>query len=536
MVLETTFTTGTGKVRLIDCLAVEKAGGDADVPDLILRLVEGIEGSVEMEMIFEPRFDYGNVTPWVHFNDGVVEAVGGPDALDLRAGVDLKIDSKHRSATARWDLKEAEDVSFIASHHRSHVHPRKLDPPDDCHDLIATTDRFWRDWAAGCTYEGRWRDQVIRSLITLKALTYSPTGGIVASATTSLPEKIGGRRNWDYRFCWLRDSTFTLETLLQHGFLDEAVAWRHWLLRAVAGDAEDLQIMYGVAGERRLPELELGWLDGYEGSKPVRVGNGAVEQLQLDVYGEVLDSFHSARRAGIEGEEAGWELQQEIIEFACRNWHEPDEGIWEVRSGREHFVHSKVMAWVAVDRGVAAIERFGLDGPLDRWKETREEIRADIMAKGVDPERGCFTRAYGDPGMDAALLALPLVGFVKATDPVMTSTIEHVQSELMDDGFLLRYRTDHVSDGLPPGEGAFLLCTFWLVDCLVLLDRNSEAEEIFERLLSLANDVGLLSEQYDSHAERMLGNFPQAFSHVALATTAMTLETGGRSASVHRGD
>lgn len=539
MVLETTFVTSRGKVRLIDCLSVEEGaarGLPAEVPDVIPRLVWGIEGEVEMEMVFRPRFDYGNVIPWIRSIDGVIEAVGGPDAIDLHSGIPVEVSVTEREGTARWTIEAGQEVSFVASHRASHEAVDPLGDSFDCKDLIDRTDRFWSGWANRCTYEGRWSEEVRRSLITLKALTHSPTGGIVAAPTTSLPEHIGGARNWDYRYCWIRDSTFMLDLLLEFGFKDEAVAWRDWLLRAVAGHPKDLQIMYGIGGERRLVELELGWLEGYEGSAPVRTGNGAVEQFQLDVYGEVLDSFHSARRAGVEEAEPGWALQTEIIDFVCENWQEPDEGIWEVRSGREHFVHSKVMAWVAVDRGIKAIERFGNDGPLDQWKATRDAIRADVMAKGIDATKGCFTRAYGDSEMDAALLVLPLVGFIDADDPVMRSTIEHVEDELMSDGLLLRYRTSEVTDGLPSGEGRFLLCSFWLVDCFVLLDRRKDAEKLFERLVALTNDLGLLSEQYDPVAKRFLGNFPQAFSHVALVTSAVTLQTEGRALGVRRGE
>lgn len=538
MVLETTYRTSSGTVRVVDCLAIEEVptGDRAAVPDVLLRLVSGIDGRVDMRMVFKPRFDYGNITPWIRSVDGVIEAVGGPDALDLHAGVDVSIDTDSHEAVAEWSVESGEEFSFVAVHHWSHAHPGRDGVAGRCQDLIERTDRHWREWAAICSYDGRWKTLVRRSLLTLKALTYSPTGGIAAAATTSLPERLGGERNWDYRFCWLRDATFMLETLLEHGYRSEAKAWRDWLLRAVAGEPDQLQIMYGLRGERRIDELELDWLSGYEESRPVRVGNGAAKQFQLDVYGEVLDSFHSARRAGVDGGEKGWELQRQLVDFVCEKWREPDEGIWEVRSGPEHFVHSKVMAWAAVDRGISAVERFGLEGPLERWQHTRAAIRAEIMEKGVHAERGCFTRTYDDASMDAALLTLPLVGFIDAKDPTMRRTIETVREELMDDGLLLRYRTDEVSDGLPAGEGHFLLCSFWLVDCLVLLGQRHEAEALFKKLIALRNDVGLLSEQYDPHEKRLLGNFPQVFSHVALVTSAMALETDGAVLGVHRGE
>jgi GH15 family glucan-1,4-alpha-glucosidase len=405
----------------------------------------------------------------------------------------------------------------------------------ECDKLLANTRRFWEEWARRSGHHERWNDEIMRSLLTLKALVYAPTGGVVAAPTTSLPEQIGGPRNWDYRYCWLRDATFTLDALLEQGYTDEAEEWRDWLLRSVAGDPEDMQIMYGVLGERRLPEAEL-QLAGYEGSTPVRIGNAAHAQFQLDVYGEVMDSFHSARRAGIDTPEHAWELEKAIVDFVCENWHRPDEGIWEVRSGRRHFVHSKVMAWVAVDRGVKGIEGFGMDGPLVRWREIRQAIHDDIMAKGIDPERGCFVRAYGASDLDASLLTLPFVGFIHVDEAPMRRTIEAIMDDLVVDGFVLRYRTEQSDDGLPPGEGAFLMCSFWLVDCLALMGRLKEAESLFESLRAVCNDVGLLAEQYDPAARRLLGNFPQAFSHVSFVTSAQALESAGKNRSIHRGE
>ena len=531
VVLETTFETATGAVTVTDCLAFEE-GSRPDAPqsvyteDVLLRVVSGVRGSVAMRVEYAPRFDYGSIVPWLRRHGDVLEAVGGPDAVDLHTEVPLDFD--HGSAVGEFTVDAGAEVPFLAAYHPSHQHRDVLLSPGEATRLLERTIDFWRRWAQRCTYQGRWREHVMRSLLTLKALTYSPTGGIVAAPTTSLPEKIGGVRNWDYRYCWLRDATFSLDVLLENGFTAEAEAWRAWLLRAVAGDPEDLRIMYGLQGERRLPELELEWLSGYEGSRPVRIGNAAAGQFQLDVYGEVMDSFHSAARAGIEPMDEAWALQREIVEFVCDHWDEPDEGIWEVRSGRRHFVHSKVMAWVAIDRAVKAIEQRGREGPLDRWAKTRDLIKEEVMRRGYDESRGSFIRAYDDPKLDASLLMLPLVGFIDVHDPRMVATVDAVARELTHDGFVSRYLTAESDDGLPPGEGAFLLCTFWLADCYALMGRVDEAEAVMERLLGLSNDVGLLSEQYDPVAQRLVGNFPQAFSHIALVTTAMALQAVGR--------
>jgi GH15 family glucan-1,4-alpha-glucosidase len=538
MVLESTFVTEEGRVRVIDCLPLEEASDPHDprqiLPeDLILRIVTGVSGTVRMRSTFAPRFDYGHILPWLRrVDDQRVQAIGGPDSLDLRASVALEITGC--DVVSDFVVEEGQEVVFLGCYHASHLRPEHQTGPEDGRALLARTETFWQDWVGRCDVEHGWRQEVVRSLLTLKALTHSPTGGIVAAPTTSLPEHIGGVRNWDYRFCWLRDATFTLQVLLDHGYTGEAREWRDWLLRAVAGDPEDLQIMYGVTGERRLYEHELDWLEGYEGSRPVRIGNAATEQFQLDVYGEVMDALHSARRAGIETTDEEWTLQRDIVEFVCEHWREPDEGIWEVRSGREHFVHSKVMAWVAVDRGILAIEQFGKEGPLDHWKDVCGQIRAEVLDKGFSEAKGSFTRSYGHDDLDASLLMLPLVGFLPPDDERMVGTIEAVQRELMSDGLVHRYRTDAVSDGLPPGEGTFLLCTFWLLDCLVLIGRTDEARAIFNRLLGLRNDVGLLSEQYDVKAGRLVGNFPQAFSHVALATSAYGLEDASHLLSLRR--
>ena len=535
LILETRFETDDGTVELVDCLPLESEAGvvapqTASGEHVVVRQVRGVHGTVDMRMEYRPRFDYGSITPWFRTARGVVEAVGGPDALDLVASVNLSVEQE--SVVADFILEPGQTVSFLASYHPSHkpAHPWNVGDGDA---LIAETARFWEQWAGRCSYGGRWRDEVMRSLLTLKALTFRPSGGVVAAATTSLPEKIGGSRNWDYRYCWLRDATFTLDVLLEHGYTEEATEWRDWLLRAAAGDPDDLQIMYGLIGERRLHEVELDWLAGYEGSRPVRIGNAAFQQLQLDVYGEVIDALYSARRAGIEASPDAWRLQTALVDSVCEKWTEPDEGIWEVRSGREHFVHSKVMAWVALDRAIKTVEEFGRDADAARWIKTRDAIRAEIMKQGV--ARGRFKRAYDDDSLDASLLMLPLVGFIDAKDDVMRKTIEGIENELVVDGFVHRYRTDRVDDGLEPGEGAFLLCSFWLVDCLVLLDRHDDALALFERLIKVRNDVGLLAEQYDATLGRMIGNIPQAFSHVALVTSAFSLERAGSLRHVTRG-
>lgn len=538
LVLETEWQTSSGRAVVIDCLPIEDHVDPSDprliaTHDVFVRIVRGLEGEVAFEMEYSPRFDYGNVVPWMRMHDRAVEAVGGPDALDLRANVPFQLEGN--TVTTSFTARPGDAIVFLAAHHASHLQLEAPSFPEDCEELVRRTDDFWRDWSRGCRYQGRWREQVMRSLLTLKALTYSPTGGIVAAPTTSLPEWIGGVRNWDYRYCWLRDATFTLETLLRQGYTAEAAEWRDWLLRAVAGDPEDLQIMYSVRGDRRLLEYEVDWLEGYERSSPVRVGNAAVQQFQLDVYGEVMDSFLSARRAGIGELEEAWGLERHIAEFVCGHWQQPDDGIWEMRSGREHFVHSKVMAWVAIDRAVKAVEHFGKEGPVEHWREVRESIRSEVMERGVDRDRGVFVRSYGSNEMDASLLMLPLVGFVEADDPIMKATIEQIEEDLVVDGFVLRYDTSKAGDGLPPGEGVFLLCSFWLVDCLAMVGRHDDARALFEKLISLSNDVGLLSEQYDPDRKRLLGNYPQAFSHIAMITAAMTLEESDAGMTTRRG-
>jgi GH15 family glucan-1,4-alpha-glucosidase len=535
MVLETRFETASGRVCLVDCLPIEPGSDPRDPRSIhpeavIARQVRGEGGTVPMRMEYRPRFDYGSIRPWFRPRHGVLEAVGGPDALDLITTVPLEVD--RLGARAAFVLRAGQEESFVAAYHRSHLEPRRRSGWD-CGELIAPTERFWKDWADRCDHDGPWRDAVLRSLLVLKALTFSPSGGVVAAPTTSLPEQLGGPRNWDYRYCWLRDATFTLDILVDHGYLDEAREWRDWLLRAVAGDPEDLQIMYGPFGERRLHEVELPGLAGYEGSRPVRIGNAAFSQFQLDVYGEVLDSMYSGRRAGIPTSDDAWRLQTALVDFVCERWTDPDRGIREVRSRPRHFVHSKVMAWVALDRAIKQVERAGHSGDVARWREVRDRIRHQVLRHGVT--EGRLRRAYDDDEVDASLLTLPLLGFLDAQHPLMRATIEAVERDLLDDGFVLRYRTDRTTDGLPPGEGAFIMCTFWLVDCLVLLGRIDEAGEMFERLLGIRNDLGLLSEQYDPHGRRLLGNHPQAFSHVALVAAADSLRTAGRARSVQRG-
>ena len=474
---------------------------------------------MQLELLL--RFDYGASVPWLRPGRHGFTAVAGPDAVELRTDVPLTIQTG--SVTAEFTVWAGQREAFVLSWHPSHQEaPPRIQPWDTQRSTI----RFWKEWAERCTYRGEWRDAVLRSLITLKALTYRPTGGIVAAVTTSLPEHIGGTRNWDYRFCWLRDATFTLYSLLMAGYEREAEAWREWLLRAIAGDPRDLRIMYGLAGERRFPELELDWLPGYEGSRPVRVGNDASHQFQLDVYGEVLDLFHQAAREGLPQESTVWNVELRILDMLESNWREPDEGIWEVRGGRQHFTHSKVMAWVAVDRAIRNIELFGFDGPLERWRALRQEIHDEVCREGYDEDLGAFVQAYGSKELDAAALMIPLVGFLAAHDPRVLGTVAAVERGLMRDGFVIRYDAASGVDGQTSDEGAFLPCSCWLADCLALQGRDDDAREIFERVLSVRNDVGLLSEEYGTASHRLLGNFPQAFSHVSMIGTARNLSRG----------
>ena len=519
LVLETELQTADGVVRITDCMPLREGAPH------VLRQVHGVSGSVPMHLELVMRFDYGGVLPWVRKQDGRLHAVAGPDALVLTTPVALH--GKDLTTVADFVVNAGDTVPFALAWHSSH---EGMPEPKDVARAIEDTDRYWRDWSQRYTDDGPHREDVVRSLITLKALTYAPTGGIVAAGTTSLPEAIGGVRSWDYRFCWLRDATFTLFAMMEAGYREEASAWRDWLLRAVAGDPSKLQIMYGAAGERHLDERTIDALPGYEGSTPVRVGNAAAGQLQLDVYGEVLDTLHQARRMGIPPERASWSLQRAICEWLESSWNQPDEGLWEIRGPRRNFTHSKVMAWVAMDRAAKAVEQHGMDGPADKWKRSRDAIHEDVCRRGYDPELGAFTQSYGSKRLDASLLLMPSVGFLPPDDPRIRGTIDAIERKLVRDGFVMRYRSDDRSniDGLPGGEGAFIACSFWLADALLLSGRREEASRLFERVLKIRNDVGLLSEEYDVRQRRLVGNFPQAFSHVALINTARSLrETGG---------
>ena len=512
LVLETDYETDTGSVTVIDCMPKRTKR-----PDLV-RQVVGRRGQVRMRTEIVVRFDYGSLVPWVHRVDGGMVAIAGPDVVHVRS--DVQLHGEDFKTVADFAVSEGQTRSFVLTWHPSHESsPPAIDPDA----AINQTAEWWREWSSRCTYQGEWREAVVRSLITLKALTYEPTGGIVAAATTSLPEKIGGVRNWDYRFCWLRDATFTLYAFLISGYQDEARAWREWLLRAVAGKASQLNIVYGVAGERRLTELELDWLPGYENSAPVRIGNAAYQQFQLDVFGEVMDSFHLARRVGLQEIADGWRVERALLSFLESNWDQPDEGIWEIRGPRQHFTHSKVMAWVAFDRAIKDSERLGLDGPIERWRTLRETIHAEVIQRGFNAEIGSFMQFYGSNELDASLLMMAEVGFLPADDPRIRGTVQAIERYLMNDGFVARYAPASGIDALPPGEGAFLPCTFWLADNYALQGRYDDARRVFESLLQIRNDVGLLSEEYDPAAQRLLGNFPQAFSHVGLVNTAHNL-------------
>jgi GH15 family glucan-1,4-alpha-glucosidase len=520
LILRTQWRTQTGTAQVIDFMPPRDGK-----PPVLIRLVEGMHGSVAMDCLLRMRLGYGQIVPWVRREEGRIVAAAGPDSLWVDTPVALT--GRNLAHHAVFTVSAGERIPFVLTWMPSHQDaPDRVDVPD----ALALSERFWQDWASRCTYHGTHRDAVIRSLITLKALTYEPTGGIVAAATTSLPEDIGGTRNWDYRYCWLRDATITLEALLRTGYTEEAFAWRAWLERAVAGQPRDVQIMYGVAGERRLAEWEADWLPGYEGSAPVRIGNAAVNQRQLDVYGEVIDALTLGRRAGIRIDRHTWALQRTLLDFLAENWDQPDEGIWEVRGPRRHFVHSKVMAWVAFDRACDAASS-GMPGPADQWRDTRDRIHQEVCDKGYDTTRGTFTQFYGSQELDAAVLLIPEVGFLPASDPRVISTVEVIQRDLMCDGLLRRYGLPQSAgggqsavDGLPGSEGAFLACSFWLVNALQLIGRDEEAAALFERLLSLRNDMGLLSEEYDPRYGRQVGNTPQAFSHVPLIQAALNLD------------
>jgi GH15 family glucan-1,4-alpha-glucosidase len=518
LILETEHRTAAGAVAVIDFMP---HAGDSDQTHVV-RLVKGLAGKVAMrtEVVF--RFDYGRVVPWVRRTDYGLTALAGPEALCLRTPVTLR--GKDFRTTGAFTIGAGETVPFVLTCFRSHrAEPPAIDPQRQ----LEATERWWRDWAAQCRYAGVWRDAVMRSLITLKALAYAPTGGMIAAPTASLPEVLGGERNWDYRYCWIRDATFTLYALLISGFGDEARAWREWLLRSAAGTPSQLQPLYGICGERSLTEFQIPALHGYAGSRPVRIGNDAANQFQLDIYGEVMDAFHVARAHGIETDDDTWNLQQALIEFLESSWDKPDQGVWEMRGPPRHFTHSKVMAWVAMDRAVKAVARFGLDGPQDRWSALRDQIHAEVCRHGFDAKRNTFVQYYGGTAVDGALLMMPLVGFLRADDPRIVGTVEAIRRELVIDGLVRRY---HGADGLAGDEGAFLACSFWLADNLAMMGRQAEARELFERLLDLRNDVGLLAEEYDPRAGRLLGNFPQAFSHIALINTAYNLSAQGGAA------
>ncbi len=521
-VLETRFETAAGVVSVIDFMARRDGASD------LLRVVRGVRGRVAMATELVVRFDYGSVVPWVsRQDDGRLRFVAGPDSLLLATPVPLR--GENLRTVGEFEVGEGDEVTFTMSWQPSWREPA---PAPDAAQSLAQVQAQWESWSSRLPAGDPISEAVRRSLVTLKALAHWETGGIIAAATTSLPEKIGGPRNWDYRFCWLRDATFTLYALLGLGFVDEAEAWRAWLVRAVAGSPDDLQIMYGVAGERHLEEYEVPWLPGYEDSAPVRVGNAAAGQVQLDVYGEVLDALYVGRKAGLKYDATSWSLECAMVGHLEKIWDQPDDGIWEVRGGRRHFVHSKVMAWVAFDRAVRSATEFGLEGPVERWREVRDAIHAQVCAQGFDPKQGSFVQSYGSGALDASLLMIAIVGFLPPEDARVRGTVAAIERGLLRDGLVLRYDTGDGHDGLPPGEGAFLACTFWLVDNYVLQDRLDEAQALFDRLLAYRNDVGLLAEEYDPAARRQLGNFPQAFSHLALINTATGL--AGRIGTAHQ--
>ena len=524
LVLETDMQGEGGAIRLIDFMPPR-----GEAPDVV-RIVEGLGGTVEVEMELVLRFDYGHVVPWIRRIDGTLTGVAGPDAVTFATPVELV--GENMRTYARFQVREGDRIPFVLTWYPSH---RPLPEPIDAEHALLDAERYWQEWESQCTHGGEWHDDVHRSLLVLKALTYAPTGGIVAAPTTSLPEELGGVRNWDYRFCWLRDATLTLLSMVRAGYVEEARAWRDWLLRSSAGNPGELQVMYGVAGERRLVELELDWLPGYEGARPVRIGNGASGQLQLDVYGEVIDALHQSRLAGLEASVDAWNLTRKVLEWLETGWEQPDEGIWEVRGGRRHFTHSKVMCWVAFDRAVKATETLGRGGPAQRWRGIRDNIRAEVLAQGYDEELGAFTQSYDSKRLDASALMFPIVGFLPADDPRMVGTVAAIERDLVRDGLVERYRADEQNvdvDGLPPGEGVFLPCSFWLAQNLALQGREGEARELFERLLSLRNDLGLIAEEYDPERNRLVGNFPQAFTHLALVDAAVQLTEGAGMRSV----
>jgi len=517
LILETDFHTSRGSVRVVDFMPV------SDKRWNVVRIVQGLSGTVALRMELVVRFDYGSIVPWVRRAGDLLLITAGPDTLELAASV--AVEGENMRTVAEFSVRKGKHESFVLNYRPSHFATL---PAIDAGKALKNTAAHWHSWSSRCTYKGRWRNSVQRSLITLKALTYAPTGGLVAATTTSLPEQPGGVRNWDYRYCWLRDATFTLNAMLLAGYNEEATAWREWLLRAVAGSPGDLQIVYGVTGVRRLGEVELPWLPGYEGSKPVRIGNAASSQFQLDVYGEVMDCLHLARAADMEPHPDAWNVQIALLRFLETHWDRPDEGLWEVRGPPQHFTHSKIMAWVAFDRAIKDAEKEGLEGPVETWRQLRENIHAEVCAKGFDAVNNTFVQSYETKFLDASLLLIPQVGFLAADDPRVVGTIAAIEKHLMVDGLVMRYSTATNVDALPAGEGAFLACSFWLADSYLLTGRRKEAEALFERLLALGNDVGLFAEEYDPRAQRMLGNFPQALTHMALVNSALLLSIHAR--------
>jgi GH15 family glucan-1,4-alpha-glucosidase len=517
LILESVFETDDGTVRAIEFMPPRGTAPD------IVRIVEGLDGNVPMRSELVIRFDFGKIVPWVRRVDRARVAIAGPDALCFRTPVEVR--GRNMTTVSEFTLAAGERIPFVLTWFPSHQDPPAEFDPEQA---LADSEEYWLDWAAGCTHQGDYHDEIHQSLLVLKALTHGPTGGLVAAPTTSLPELVGGVRNWDYRFCWLRDATLTLLAMLNAGYREEAEAWRSWLLRAVAGDPADLQIMYGIAGERRLDERELDWLPGYENSSPVRVGNAASAQLQLDVYGEVLDALYQTRVHGVAPDQYAWSLLRKLLEWLEDGWRQKDAGIWEIRGPYRHFTHSKVTAWLAFDRAVRFHDELGRRGPVERWRDLRDEIHAEVLARAWNPEKRAFVQSYGSDELDASVLLMPTVGFLPASDERIVSTVEAIRRELTLDGLVLRYRpqADGEVDGLPGGEGVFLPCSFWLADVLALQGKLDEARELFERLLDLRNDVGLLSEEYDPVAGRQLGNFPQAFTHLSLVNTALILSEG----------
>jgi GH15 family glucan-1,4-alpha-glucosidase len=524
LILETTFEHSGGTVRLIDFMPVRERFSD------VVRLVEGVNGRVRMRMDLALRFDYGRTVPWVTRIDDGMRAIAGPNLVVLHSSV--PVHGEDLKTVAEFEVSEGDHIWFTLTYGKSH----RADPdPIDAGQALKDTEQFWTAWAGKLQYEGSYRNAVERSLITLKAMTFRPTGGVVAAMTTSLPEFVGGVRNWDYRYCWLRDTTFTLLALTGGGYDDEAAAWQDWLLRALAGSPDQVQIMYGLRGERQLVEWQAGWLPGYENSSPVRIGNAAAAQVQLDIYGEVLDCFfHAQRSMGRHGEQ-DFRILVLLLDHLEKIWNEPDEGIWESRGGPQHFTYSKMMAWVAFDRAVKLADRLNYRAPVDRWKEIRDEIHEQVCVKGFDQKKGCFVQAYGSNQLDAALLLMPQVGFLPGSDARVKATVEAIERELMPGGFVLRYNTSKVDDGLPPGEGVFIACSFWMVSSLKAIGREDDARRLFERLLTLRNDLGLLSEEFDTRSKRLVGNFPQAFSHIALVVAATDLERREEGAGRSRG-